>query len=492
MKMKKYLIIALLATLALSGCKNFLVQDPILSQSTEIALSDYNGLNTAVGGAYSILADGTWYGGQGVVLDAEMRAGNAMIPTNPDFTSGRGTVPYTLNYNVSSTSGLWGYAYYMISAVNNVLEVIDTKGEELIVTGVTKADVNNLQAEALFLRALAHFDLIRTYANLSDLTSMGVPVILKTDKTAQEMPARNTVTEGYTQIIADLVKAEGLISGSFKRSGVSDAKAVCSKDAIQALLARVYLYSHDYAKASEYATKVIDSGNYKLWTKAEYPAVWGKDAPTGGEIIFEVYGIKSNSYDEYWEGPSHLTNPLGYGDFAASNDLVGQFAAGDVRGTTGVRGKDEGKAMFCTDADEASGGQLWTMKYQGKGFGDAVGTPDVNNVIVLRLSEMYLIRAEAAVNGSGSTAVADINAIRTARGAAAIAAAGAEAVATERRLELNWEGHRWYDLGRTTQVLVYTDGVGDKNLAAGNKLWALPIPKRETDVNANLVQNPGY
>ena len=114
--MKKILVLALFTTLILAtGCKDFLVEDPLLTQSTELTLSTYSGLNKAVGGAYTPLGDGTWYGAF-LVLDSEMRVGNAMIPTNSDFASGRMTVPYTMAYNESSTSGLWSYAYFTISA----------------------------------------------------------------------------------------------------------------------------------------------------------------------------------------------------------------------------------------------------------------------------------------------------------------------------------------------------------------------------------------
>ena len=171
---------------------------------------------------------------------------------------------------------------------------------------------------------------------------------------------------------------------------------------------------------------------------------------------------------------------------------MGLFEEGDVRGSQGIRGTDEGKVMFCTDPDEKSLGQMWTMKYQGKGKGDAVSTPDVSNVIVIRLSEMYLIRAEASVNGAGNTALSDLNAIRSNRGASQLSSAGAAAVALERRLELNFEGHTWFDLARTTATLNYADGVVTRNLTSSSKEWALPIPKRETDVNANLEQNPGF
>ena len=491
--MKKNISIALFAILTLAvSCQNFLTEDPVMSQSTELTLSDYNGLNKAVGGAYAPLVSSDWYGAF-FVLDAEMRAGNAMLPTNTSFQSGRMMTPYYMTYNPSSTSGLWSRAYYVISACNNVINAIEEKGDDLLTSSVDESELNNLKAEALALRGFSHFDLLRLYSRMNGSNpELGICVIT-TPQLPTDMPGRATVEESFTQIISDLTTAESLMADNYRRSGVSDAKATINKDVIQALLARVYLYHKEYAKASEYASKIINCGRYSLWTADEYTSVWGKDAAgNGGEVIFEVFGKQSNSYDAYWEGPSHMTNPIGYGDCAATAQLTALFEEGDVRGTTGIRGTDDGAVMFCTDPDEASGGQFWTMKYFGKGEGNATSIPDVSNTIVLRLSEMYLIRAEAAVNGAGSTALADLNTIREIRGASPLKSAGAADVAMERRLELNFEGHLWFDLDRTGGSISYSDANVTREIPATSQYWALPIPKSQVDINENLVQNPGY
>ncbi|MBR0499589.1 MAG: RagB/SusD family nutrient uptake outer membrane protein [Bacteroidales bacterium] len=490
--MKKY-IIALFAVLTLAAsCQNFLTEDPIMSQSTELTLSDYNGLNKAIAGAYSPLVGSVWYGAF-YVLDSEMRAGNAMIPSNTNFQSGRMMTPYYMTYEPSSTSGLWGTAYFVISACNNVINAIDNNAENLVSSSVTTADLNNLKAEALALRALSHFDLLRLYCRLDGSNGEYGVCVITEPQLPTDMPARASVEESFAQVISDLTTAEGLMADNYQRGNVNDKKATFTKTAIQALLARVYLYHKEYAKAADYATKVINCGKYNLWTADEYTSVWGKDvAGDGGEVIFEVYGKQANGYDAYWEGPSHMTNPLGYADCAATAQLTGLFEEGDVRGTKGVRGTDDGKVMFCTDKDQASGGQLWTMKYYGKGEGNATSTPDVSNTIVLRLSEMYLIRAEASVNGAGSTALADLNAIRAARGASLLTSAGKADVALERRLELNFEGHLWFDLDRTGGSISYSDADITRNIDASSKFWALPIPKSQIDINENLKQNPGY
>lgn len=424
------------------------------------------------------MASTYWYGCY-QVLDAEMRSGNGKRPTSGDFGSGRMIVPYQMNYNESSTSSLWGYAYYVISAVNNVMEALPN-----IVTDseVSQQDLDNLEAEALFLRAFSHFDLVRTYAHAYTKGSdgMGVPVILYTDKTAMEQPARNTLKETFDQIVEDLLAAEALIDPTYYRSSFTDAKASVSLPAIQALLSRAYLYMAEYQSAADYATKVIENSAFSLWSAdqiADPSESWGVDVPSGGEVIFELYGSQSNSYDGYWESVMYMTYPEGYGDCAASSDLYELFEADDVRGT-----------LFVTDANEESGGELWSTKFPGKGK----STPDVNNVIILRLSEMYLNRAEALANGatiSGASALSDLNTIATRTGASAYTAAGNANVLLERRKELAFEGHYWFDLARTKSELSYEDSSVTRYLSATDNYWALPIPKRETDVNSNLVQN---
>jgi hypothetical protein len=472
--MKKILLIAVIATFSGAGCADFLTEDPILSQSNQLTLADYEGLSKAVHGAYSPLVSSSWYGAA-FVLDAEMRSGNGKI--NVDYSSGRYTIAYNLNYNSSSTSALWGYAYYVISAVNNVLANLEGKEEG----DVTTQNLNNLRAECLFLRALSHFDLVRTYAKAYrvDPSAPGVPYVFITD--SESKPARNTVGEVYDYIVTDLLNAESAIAPEYVRSGVADPKSTTSLPAIQALLSRVYLYKGEWQNAANYATKLISNPAYSLWTKAELANVWKEDKPTKGEVIFEVYGLKSNSYDGYWDAITWETKPDGYADCAASADIYNAYEADDERGKL-FRQHPDDDAVF------------WTTKYIGKDF----GTPDVSNTIVLRLSEMYLNRAEALANGAtipGATALDDLNTLRAQRGASLLGSASAQDALNERRLELAWEGHYWFDCARTRTPITRTDYAGaeeNRNVPADSKYWALPIPKRELDVNPNLTQNPGY
>ena len=467
--MKKYIIAISAALVALTGCKDFLVEDPILSQSDNLTLSTIEGLDQATAGAYSPLASPSWYGADFVLIN-ELKTSNGKKYIGSSFDSGRCNDMYNTKYDENSTSALWGYAYYVISAANNVIDNLGEKG--------TEQERNNLKAECLFLRALSHFDLVRTYAQpynyTADASHDGVPVVLHTDPSAK--PARETVAKVYEQIIADLTEAESIIDPEYVRAG-TDTKAFVSIYAIQALLSRVYLYKEDWENSALYAKKVIDSQKFKMWTKAEVKDAecYKVDVPKGGEVIFEIYGLKANSYDGYHDGISPMTGPNGYGDAGCSNDLMDLYEESDVRST-----------LF-----QNSGEVYWTAKYIGKGL----GKPDASNVIVLRLSEMYLNIAEAVANGvSGYDGVGALAIIANNRGATSQPLTK-DGVFAERTKELAWEAHLWFDLARTKRKMTRTDFIGDESartVEPGDYRWAMPIPFREYGVNPNLTHNPGY
>ena len=466
-----------------TGCEDFLTREPQLEQSTEITLSTYSGLNDATHGAYYYIASSGWYG-QSWVIDAEMRSGNGMKSNYKN--SNRCTQAYNWNYTEDGTSGMWSTAYVTIAMANNVIDNLEGKD-----TGdVTTQDLNNLKAECLFIRAFAHFCNVLTYGQpytyclANDKESLGVPYVYHTDPAGK--PARETVISNYQNIVADLLEAERLIDPKYSaksvRSSLADELAAVNITTIQALLSRVYLYMGEWQNAADYATKVIASGKYRMWTADEYPTVWGKELGSG-EVIFEVYGKRTNSAYASWEDLSYLTSPNGSGDPQAAQPLIDLYADGDVRLDT-----------YRTD-DNNESGILWTAKYPGKGDNAA---PDCNNVVIFRLSEMYLNRAEALMRGAtvaGATAVSDLNVITSNRGAAAYTSCGPVDIQTERRKELAWEGHYVYDLARWGLPVQRAEAdypllTQNFNVPFPSTKWALPLPKSELDVNPNLVQNP--
>lgn len=455
-----------------TSCDDFLNEEPKLKQSNELTYATLEGLDAASAALYGMMQSASWYDGQ-FILQSELRAGNAKNPLS-EPGSGRYRQDTQWNYTENGTSSCWSYAYYTIARANNVINNIDKTDLQ----GATKQDANNVKAEALFMRALSHLDLVITYAQPFSYAPDGLGVPVDT-VTVNGEPARNTVREVYAQIESDLLLAESLMADNYARTGVDDAAAVVSKQAIQALLSRVYLYMEQWQKSADYATKVINSGKYSLVGADAYKAMWSAAvAPKGGEIIFEVYGSSKN---DYWDesGWTHLPYILdrgndGSADVCATKDLVSLYEEGDVRAS-----------LY-----ELSNGDYFVLKYKGK----ESAVPRQVNVPILRLAEMYLNRAEAISNGaiiSGVSARADLQAIASKRGATVPEKFN---VFDERRKELAFEGHIVYDYARCKKSLtrVDFDDVKNKDVAFPSYMWAMPIPKRELEANANMVQNPGY
>lgn len=476
--MKKYIIIALAAACTLVSCKDFLEEAPRQAQSDVLTLSTFNGLDLTTAGAYVSLASSNWYGAD-FILSNEMATMNGKRwPQIQKYNSGRYLDEYSVHYTQNSTRPLWGTAYFLIMHANSVINALPN------VSGDEQAK-NNIKAECLFLRALAHFDLVRTYAMpynfTADASHLGVPVILTVDASAK--PARETVAKTYKQITDDLLEAERIIDPKYIRSGGKDDAAKVTIYAIQALLSRVYLYSGNWQGAADYATKVIDSQKFSMWTAEQVTngpkSVWREDArPAKTEVIFDVYEHPSQSAGSGSENVWGMTCYNGYGDCGASADLLNLYEDGDARKTL-VAPDEDGQALF-------------TMKYFGKGLSNT----DANNVIVLRLSEMYLNRAEAILNGAnvtGANAAADLKTIADNRGATPLSATLAN-VYLERAKEFAWEGHLWFDLARTGRPMTRTDISGNvpTEIPAGDYRWAMPIASREFTVNPNLEQNEGY
>lgn len=478
----KILLMIIMVTFAASCSKDFLEEIPRLSQPKEFSLSSYDGLQNATTGAYSLLCSYYWYGA-GFVITADLKGG---IAKRGPMNSGRYVNEYLWNNTPTSTIGLWDDAYSTVARANNVINTINDGFKE---AGVTKAQLDQLKGECLFLRALSHWDLVRIYSQpySSGTENMGIPVVLKTENA---YPARNKVGEVYDRVVADLQEAISLLAVSNER-GADGAWA--SKWAAKALLSKVYLYMGEWQNAADMATDVIANSGFELFTPADYTTwdnggYWGSGG-AGSEIIFQVDGSQGNTDHGSWEALSYMVSPDGYGDICASNDLLDLFEPGDVRA-----------GLFVNPA--AHPADSWTLKYPGR-LGSA---PVLDfNTPVLRLSEMYLIRAEALLKGAsvaGKTALGDFNDLRNQRGLAeATTAPTIDDIYMERRRELCFEGNELFDLARTQRSLVRTDFKGSMRkdipfvpggTPVANYLWAMPIPQSECDANVNMTQNPEY
>jgi starch-binding outer membrane protein, SusD/RagB family len=471
------LILGLSLLLIFTACdKDFLVEVPRLEQSNELILSTYKGLDLAVVGTYPLQYDTYWYGRDLIVI-GDLKGGNAKLSP---ISSGRFITEAMWNNTPDATSWLWEDGYKAITRANNIINAIESE-EGIDDPKATTEKLNQLVGEAKFLRAIAYFDLVKLYAQPYSYQkeSLGVPVVLTTEIGT---PARNTVAEVYDQVLSDLLDAEAKLGETVSRTG-ADSKAWASKPAAQALLARVYLYMENWSKAAEYATKVISNSNYRLYTAEEYATwdkggLWGEELP-GAEFIYYVYGSEGNSGHGNWDVLPYILAPLGYADVGASMDLIELYEEGDVR-----------MELFTNTAEHPD--SYWSTKYPGK-----YGNLRIDNIPVLRLAEMYLIRAEALLKGatvSGASALGDYNTLRSNRGLDDASSVTLNDIYDERRRELCFEGHQLFDLARTKRDLVrvdYDQSTG-QNVSFPDYKWAMPIPTQEMNANENMVQNPEY
>jgi len=334
-----------------------------------------------------------------------------------------------------------------------------------------QADYQQIMGEVYALRGLIYFDLVRMYGQHYTFTSggahPGVPIVLEPDVTL--LPARNTVGEVYTQAISDLTRGISMMSQTRGGSFMMTASAA------QAVLSRIYLYMEDWANVVTMSNSVISSGRYALVEGQAYVDQF--KAGGSSEAIFEIQNTDTDGNNAL----GSMYRATGYGDYLPAKDLLDLIDPADVR-----------MQMFQIDPGLAGiYASYRVMKWPS--------STSTDNIPVIRLSEVYLNRAEAhARSGNTAGAQADLNMIRQ-RGlssAPAVVATGQallDAIALERRIELGYEGHRIHDLMRYKMDINRVDVTGDVAfMGYPCQFCILPIPQYETDANPNMTQNAGY
>ncbi|MCF6401602.1 RagB/SusD family nutrient uptake outer membrane protein [Chitinophaga filiformis] len=448
------------------GCNKELDLSPADKLPTEEALSNITGVNAAVNGMYAGMRSAEYYGRNYLIL-GEITADNVYLSTS----NGNRFVPsWKLSWVVSDpdVTGVWNRAYAVILRANNIINSIP------VISDGTAEQKDFAKGQALFIRALAHFDLLRFFAEpyiIGGGTSMGVPVMTKFEVGS---PSRNTVDQVYAQIIADLTEVKSLLAEDVSNPFNANSYAA------SALLARVYLYKGDNAAAIAEATRVINAG-YTIEPANSLAEFY--NTPGTGEDIFtlKILDIQTAGSDNLGQ----MYRKPGYGDIRVSPDLVNILEPGDAR------------RVFIS-AFTGSPSEFQNNKFTGQ-----QGIAGLHSPKILRVSEMYLARAEAYAKESNyAAALADVNAIRTHRNLAALENVPDDAVLTavlrEKRIEFMFEGHRYFDLMRNKLDIVRNCSTpGQVNpirctVEATSTTAIFPIPQRETDVNRNIEQNPGY
>jgi hypothetical protein len=445
MKNLIYYILIIPALTALS-CTKLLDVQPAQSISDEQAITDREGIEKAVTGAYYSLHEVGNYARNRILIDD-------LAADNLDW-SGTTREYQQVDQNLIAADngimeGMWASNYDCINRVNNVLDRIGG-------IDMTEADRNLFTGDALFLRALSHFNLL-SYFGAIPLKTRPTTDLSNIDQ------ARNSVAEVYTQIVQDLLLAETLLPETRTAGWASSYSAT-------ALLARVYLsqfhFTNDPAIAAlaiEKAGKVIGDGRYTLAETYEELFAGNTTEPIF-EVIFNAQNF--NRQAQYFF-PVSLT---GRGEVSPNAAFVTEFQAlGDDRFASSVAFDPSNKPY-------------------GNKYRDIVSGTD--RVIVLRLAEMHLIRAEALAYTDGDITLikSDLLAVRSRAGLGPVAPATIPelklAIENERRYEFAFEGHRWSDLVRTKRAA--------QVLGIDEKFTLFPIPLSEMQTNKLMEQNPGY
>ncbi len=477
-----------LLTIAQSCSKDFLVEYPT-SQQAPGDIKKLPDVKIVLNGAYDLMQS-TSYLNNNYITRNDMRSDDYQIP---DF--GRLEDEYRYDFDEqNSRSDIWRRPYEIIRQVTSILGMLENIETETSNDEETKQD---FIGQCLTIRALAHFSLCSSYGlpySHNAGNNLGIPIVttlLATDAKT----TRSTVAEVYSQIINDLTEAIPKLKGE-KNVGKLNVWAA------KTLLARVYLYKEENDNAYATAVDVINNSPYSLMTRTEYVNSWSMDYSS--ESIFSC--INSAADNAGGESINNLSDPEGYGQFMASQDLI-DLVNSDL--------DDIRNAMLYIDqlsviGDPTTYGRI--LKYPGKGntksvlvdhfegSGAPVESSETSNVAIFRLSELYLIAAEAAVKGGGSNADLYLNAIvERANPAATVSVADVtlDRVLTERRKELMGEGHRFFDLTRNKLNIVRSASVRASGISARMQIpyddyqVVFAIPLAELNINP-IQQNPGY
>lgn len=462
MKAIKYKIAAFTACLILvSSCEKVLDVKPVVDLADEVALNSTVGLNAALIGAYDKLQHGDLYGGR-YWVSPDMITGTVKISglQNTVFEELQ-----MLNKTMSGQSNrivqsVWQVSYEAIGIINKLLAFLPDVNDQ----DMTDETRKRIEGEAKFLRGLIFFELTRLYSfNVTGEGPLSVPIF--TDPLSPfDTPARATVDEAHTQIISDLEDAATLLVGINTNNRASDVAA-------KALLSRVYFYREDWPAVISSANYVIDqfSGMTNGGLADDVLECFQTGSPHQ-EVLFAVLANATDDASGTLRGYYRVASNA---KFSIPLSYIGKLGAHAIGGYDDARVRLDHTVVNLE-------GKLYTMKFDVEYF----------SVPVIRLAEVYLNRAEARVNqGDGPGATADLNVVRERSNAGSYTGSATLVdCEKERTIELVYEGDYFHNMKRLRKPNFAIDINGDTYNWDDVKL-VFPIPKSQTDVNPNLLQN---
>jgi len=498
---KLYIYIILTISLLVSACELSLTPHDGM---TKEQLSEYpEGAGYATNGNYAMIKDILEYKGVEDIRNTYVRHYFQLSEFPGDNISLSGSTTDHLFYAVTyrhfatmmNTTYFWFSGYKIINGACQIIESVE-EGQS--------ADLDQLIGENYFLRAMAHFDLVRIFAKPFTQGSDNPGIIVRTTSAGQGGP-RNTVGEVYLQIIEDLLKGSELMNAPRGNS-------FASKEAAWALLSRVYLYMEENQLAIDYAKLVIESGRFQLESSGAYPNYFA-NALNSSETILCVEHTLQDDKVSGAIGSMYLSDQgLGWGEIYASlplRNLLNKYPE-DLRNTfikPEYKTDPDGNVLTDAQGKPVLAERNGYPKYYMTKFSYQDGMVTLSSPVLLRIAEVYLNRAEAyAKLGDNTKALEDVNTIRSRAGLKGDAlfslsnmlgyTSVLDIVLDERRMELFIEGHRAFDVYRNNQVMNRSyPGV---HLAEGQSTQLINptdpriiyfIPQDEMLANSEMTQN---
>jgi tetratricopeptide (TPR) repeat protein len=499
MKRFKYIFVFLLPVF-LFGCEKFLDKAPLDSVNTSNFWKTESDAISAINGAYQPLQWPKLYNMR--LWTTDIWAGNSAVGAGggTDGIETQDIANFVTATDNAAALDVWRGPAPGILRCNLILQNVPGMN-------ITESVKNRILGEAKFLRAQYYFVLVRLFGDVPLITTPQTP---NDDLT----PPRTSKSEVYNLIVKDLTEAIDLLPQRETYSGTDVGRA--SKGAATGLLAKVYLTLGDYQKTVDLCRQV-STLNYRL--NPNYEDNFSPSTENSQESLFEVqysgktsFGFWDNENQASWV--STFTGPRnadfvggGYGWNQPTQEFVDSYEPGDKRKIQTIL--YEGGPAF--DGKTYKSSYSTTGNNLRKFLVSKAISPDYDtnplNFPVLRYADVLLMEAEA-LNELGKTSEAQapatdinnggpLNRVRLRAGLPNVQGLSKEQlrekILHERRMELAFEGHRWFDLIRVDNGqygLNFLHSIGKSNATAKHLL--LPIPQKERDANPNLSQNTGY
>lgn len=455
----------LIPFLLILSCKKFVeVKAPVTGVNAENVYKSEATASAALLGIYTNL-NGVLSGGRGVSITSGLSADELTLWGGSNDTKYQAFYQNALNNSSDLTA--WSAYYYYLLQVNSAIEGLNSSSD------ITASAKKQLLGEAMFMRAFIYFYLVNYYGD--------VPLIITSDYRINSTIERTAKSQVWQQIIADLKEAQSLLTDKYVGANVlvpSNERTRPNKWAATALLSRAYLYDLAWSNAEVQATSIIDQKT--LFDTVPLNGVFLKNSK---EAIWQLQPVNSDRNTEDGATLILQNEPSNNQPFYISSFLLSAFEPGDQRKNNWI-------------GTIVSNGTTYYYPYKYKVYQSSSLS---EYLMVLRLGEQYLIRAEArAQQNKISEALNDLNLIRKRAGVPDTSITNKDALLAcilhERQVELFTElGHRWLDLKRTGNVDAVMNVVTPVKGGTWNSNWALyPIPIDDIQKNPKISQNLGY